>query len=107
MPTVSIRGNSNTYRINIGENLLAALEQQGLKLLSGCCAGTCGVCKIEILKGDENLNIASKDELETIAFSIKNYERKHGENAAKNKKIRLACLVKIIQDGVIELAILP
>lgn len=104
MPTVSIRGNSNTYKINIGENLLTALDQQGLKLISGCCAGSCGVCKIEILKGDEYLDNPSSDELETIAFTVKNYERKHGESSLTGKKIRLACVAKVTSDGAIEIA---
>lgn len=104
MPTVSIRGNSKTYEINIGENLFSALKAQGHELTHGCLSGTCGACRIEVHKGSEALDVPDHEENLTLNFIKRNYERIHGPGSLDGKIIRLSCRAKASGQGQVEIS---
>lgn len=104
MPTVSIPGNSNTYKINIGENLFEAVKAQGHELAHGCLSGSCGACRIEVHKGSEFLESATSNENMIINNIKKNYELRNGAGSLNGKVIRLSCIVKTSGEGHIEIS---
>ena len=98
MPTVSIVGQSITYEVKENEIIFDALERQGNELSHGCLAGSCGACRIEIIKGNENLATPSPIELNTIQAIITNMERISGKGSMDGRIVRLACRAKINGD---------
>jgi ferredoxin len=95
---VSIDVNNQKFEVKKGEILFDALDNLGEQLAHGCLAGSCGVCKIEVLENPENLQEASAVEKDTISAIKTNYERIHGAGSAENKVIRLSCRAKVIGD---------
>ncbi len=94
MPIVSIEENGKEYHANNEETILDALSKSGHTLPTGCLAGSCGICKIEVTKGLENLSMASAVEQNTL-------EALHDEDSDKKlegKNIRLACRAKVNGD---------
>lgn len=70
------------------ENVFKASKRIGLDISSTCNGtGVCGLCRITIVSGEENLNKLTK--AETI----------HLGNVYFINKKRLACQVKFCQDG--------
>ncbi len=67
----------NKKEVKDGESITQACEELGVAF--GCYAGDCGLCKIEILEGEDNLNDLTEKE----------------QNNGMNKKNRLACQCKI------------
>lgn len=57
-----IKNEKNEVKINNGEKIKEACEQLGVPF--GCRHGVCGVCKIEIVEGGENLSKMTEEELE-------------------------------------------
>lgn len=105
MPTVSIEGESTEYYIDSSTCLHEALKQQGRVLPSGCLAGSCGACRIEIVKGAENLSPISAIEKDTIDSLKANYTRLKGASYLVGKTIRLSCRAKL-NEGEIALKLL-
>ena len=99
MPTVSVEGLSegNNIELTEGEVLFNGLEDNGVKLPHGCLSGSCGACKIEVLKGSELLKKPSLIENETIE-SIKSSLTNKGIDCS-DKTIRLSCRAKIESNG--------
>ena len=98
MPTVSIDGQSTSYELTENEIIYDALEKQGKELPSGCLAGSCGACRIEILEGSENLVPPSPIEANTIQAIITNMERISGAGSMQGRVVRLACRAKVTGD---------
>jgi len=94
MPIVSFEPNGKEYQVNSGETIFDAVDNHGHTLAHGCLSGSCGVCKIEILKGVENLSVASHVEQNTIDAL---HQADQGENLT-GKTIRLACRAKVQGD---------
>lgn len=95
MPTVLVKPISPNekelkFEVESGRLLYDELERQGFILPHGCLAGSCGSCRIEILKGAENLSNAGAVESDTIAHIKENYP--------VNKIIRLSCRAKVNGD---------
>ena len=52
-----------------GKTILDALGDEGVELASGCLAGSCGVCRVNIISGINNVqnaNIVEQDTIESI-----------------------------------------
>ena len=87
-----------TFEIAEGAVLWESLEDQGHTLPSGCLAGSCGSCRINILEGSENLSDLSVIEKDTIDHLNKSYLESHGEEWLKGKNLRLSCRTKVKGD---------
>jgi ferredoxin len=66
------------------DNILDAFEKVSIDLPSGCRAGSCGVCAVEILKGDDQLTPMNSVEKNTLM-------RLYPEALQNHRKLRLAC----------------
>ncbi len=88
MPVALLKkdGKTLSFTINSGDVILEALEKQNYLLPRGCLSGTCGICKIRILEGAEN--IERPDALEAVTL----------ENAEKD--IRLSCRARFIKNQI-------
>ena len=51
--------NGKLIEVANGENIMTACQVQGLPC--GCYRGACGICKVEILEGTENLYFINKE----------------------------------------------
>ena len=91
MPIVSILDKKIEINLKENEIIYNGLEDRGIILQHGCLAGSCGVCKIEIIEGAENLTPAGVIETNTIDSIIEEYK-------LSGKIIRLSCRAKIIGD---------
>jgi ferredoxin len=110
MPTVSVKKinpdgtvtTENEIEITTekGTAIWTAFEAQGHKLPAGCLKGMCAACRVQVLKGAENLEQPGPTEKETLELILKN---KSPQELA-GKTIRLACQAKISGDGAIEIA---
>lgn len=102
MPTVLVHLNSSneketkqsafesrTYKVNQGAILYDELERQALGLPHGCLAGSCGSCRIQVIKGIENLSPMGVIETDTVN-SIK--------DLYPGKEVRLSCRAKVLGD---------
>lgn len=85
MPTVLV--NEENFIVTEGGILLNELDKQNLKLPHGCLAGSCGVCKVEIIAGAKNLSAPGAVELDTLLHITDG-----------NKTHRLACRAKVLGD---------
>lgn len=96
MPIVSIidqLGNVlRTFDVKENEIIFNALEDQGHSLPHGCLAGSCSVCRIEIIEGNSSISEVSTIEKDTLS----SFRKKHPEY--ENKSIRLSCRAKILGD---------
>ena len=98
MPTVLVHLNSTNennpsetreYKVNLSQILYDELERQGLQLPHGCLAGSCGSCRIHVIKGIENLSPMGPVETDTVE-SIK--------GSYPGKTVRLSCRAKVLGD---------
>ena len=48
-------GDNEVYIDNKSDNLLISLEEKGMPVKYGCLMGICGICKLKIVKGKENI----------------------------------------------------
>lgn len=63
MPTVSFKEKNCSFYIHEGSTLLEAKEKNpNIPLKFGCKRGSCGVCQIKILSGNENLTKQCRNE---------------------------------------------
>jgi len=101
MPIVTIRGaapsgvpSATEIAVEIPEH--ATLFEAGAKIAAGietACVGkgTCGLCRVKILSGQEHLTPFSEE------------ERKHLGNVYHITKVRLACRTRVAGDVAIEI----
>lgn len=98
MHTVSLIDENKKFEVKAGSIIFDALDDQGHELPHGCLAGSCGACRIEVVKGSEFLSEPSLIEQDTINALKLNYERIHGAGSSKSVSIRLACRAKVKGD---------
>jgi ferredoxin, 2Fe-2S len=94
MPVVTIinDGVSSTVEAPEGSTLFEAGAKAAAGIDTACVGkGTCGLCRVKILAGADNLN-AFTDE-----------ERKHLGNVYHLTKVRLSCRSKVAGDVTIEI----
>ncbi len=77
------------YKVNLSAVLYDELERQALSLPHGCLAGSCGSCRIHVIKGIENLSPMGAVETDTVN-SIK--------DLYPGKTVRLSCRAKVLGD---------
>lgn len=82
---ITLRKNST---IEKNENILDAFEKCQIELPQGCRSGTCGVCVVEILQGEEALTPASQIELNTLS-------RLYHHKIKAQVNLRLACRAQL------------
>ena len=87
-----------SFEVESGENLWVGLELAGHVLPSGCLAGSCGSCRINVLEGSENLSKLSVIENDTIEHIKESYAESFGKNWVEGKEIRLSCRAKVSGD---------
>ncbi len=116
MPTVSIQNKKqnhssrsstedlSTFELEKEEILYDGLERHGLKLPAGCLAGSCGTCRVNILKGNkDDLKPAGHIEQDTLNALKKEYIEKYGADFLNEKNIRLSCRARVLGDITIEI----
>ncbi len=91
MPNVSIAGSTKTFEVKEGETLYDSLYEQGEVLPHGCLAGSCGACRVVIVKGKENLMPAGVIEQNTIDSVRSELDPKTSQGI----EIRLSCRAKV------------
>lgn len=98
MPTVLVhpaspneKGSSepSKYKVNLSQIMYDELERQGLVLPHGCLAGSCGSCRIHVVKGIENLSPMGPVEADTVS---------HIQGEYPGKIVRLSCRAKVLGD---------
>lgn len=77
------------YKVNLSQILYDELDRQGLQLPHGCLAGSCGSCRIHVIKGIENLSPMGVVETDTVA---------HLQSEYPGKIVRLSCRAKVLGD---------
>lgn len=77
------------YKVNLSQILYDELDRQNLSLPHGCLAGSCGSCRIEVIKGIENLSPMGVVETDTI---------EHIKDSYPGKTVRLSCRAKVLGD---------
>lgn len=87
-----------SFEVQEGENLWIGLENSGHVLPSGCLAGSCGTCRINVLSGSENLSKLSVIENDTVEHIKGSYTESYGEEWLEGKEIRLSCRSKVLGD---------
>jgi ferredoxin len=103
MPTVSIDGQERTYSVESGSNLLDSLNKQNASLPAGCLAGSCGACRLIIVRGPHNLSEPDQMEKDTIESIKVNYRRMYGPEHLKTENVRLGCRAIVNGDVMIKL----
>jgi ferredoxin len=108
MPTVLLVATAPNEKdkkaeVNQGQLIFDELESQNIQLPHGCLAGSCGVCRIEILEGENNLSPQSTVETDTILAIKKNYHETNRAELVTNKCIRLSCRARVMGDVKISL----
>ena len=98
MPRVSLTDTNKHFDVNEGAVIYDALSDQGEELAHGCLSGSCGVCRIEVVSGQENLQEAGFIEKDTIAAIVTEYTEKFGSEKTAGKTIRLSCRAKVLGD---------
>lgn len=72
------------------ENVFKAAQRVGVQIPTACNgSGTCGLCRVQIIDGEDCLNKQTKAEI------------KHLGNVYHINKKRLSCQIKFIKDGII------
>lgn len=77
------------YKVNLSQILYDELDRQGLQLPHGCLAGSCGSCRIHVVKGIENLSPMGVVETDTVS---------HIQGSYPGKTVRLSCRAKVLGD---------
>jgi len=98
MPTVSIHGSKQTFHVSENSILYNALADQGLNLPHGCLAGSCGACRMNVVKGSENLAPPSAIEQNTLEAIADELRATLGEHEVSKMNLRLSCRAKVIGD---------
>ena len=90
MPKVTILPANVSAEVPAGELLLEAGEKAGVEMEAGCFNCSCGTCVIEVVKGMENLEEPTAEELDVLDSWNKDSD-----------KYRLTCCVHIKQGEVV------
>ena len=94
MPRVRIRGTDKTLDIPLGQDLLEACQVAGVPISTSCGGkAVCGLCRLTIVSGKENLSPLLPEEVQ------------HLGNVAKIVGLRLACQTTFVKDGDVEVDI--
>ncbi len=88
MIEISCKSLNKNSTLALQENILDAFEKISLELPSGCRSGSCGVCVVEILEGQEQLTLMTSIEKNTL-------ERLYPEAIKFGRKLRLACRAQL------------
>ena len=76
-----------------GESIFDVGKRLGITIETACVGkGTCGLCRVRILEGDQNLSPYSE------------IDEKHLGNVYHLTHVRLSCQAKVFGDVVVELA---
>lgn len=98
MPIITLDHKNKSYEVKENEIIFFALHDQGEILPHGCLAGSCGSCRLEILKGKENLSPPGAMELNTIESILEHLEKTKGKNYIEGRTLRLACRARVLGD---------
>lgn len=107
MPTVSVikvnkdgseTGEVEHFEVEENTTIFDSLDSQNCKLAHGCLSGSCGTCRIEILKGKDNLAPMSAVEKDTVNHITGTYVETYGQEFVEGKTLRLSCRAKIKGD---------
>ncbi|MBP8295736.1 MAG: 2Fe-2S iron-sulfur cluster binding domain-containing protein, partial [Burkholderiales bacterium] len=49
--TVTLKRSGKRFTVPPGQSILDAVEAAGVQTASGCRGGTCGTCRVQVLKG--------------------------------------------------------
>lgn len=98
MPKVTITDTGQSFDVPAGGTLFDAIAECGTDLPHGCLSGSCGACRIEVVKGESNLAPASVIEANTIQAIKDEYAQKEGPSFLENKVIRLSCRARVNGD---------
>ena len=89
MPRVTVLPGDKSAEVGPGELLLEAGEKAGVEMEAGCFNCSCGTCVVEVVRGMENLEEPTPEELDVLDSWNKDPE-----------KYRLTCCVKV-KDGAV------
>ncbi|MBY0414849.1 MAG: (2Fe-2S)-binding protein [Bdellovibrionales bacterium] len=92
-PNESMPSNQTSFQVENNKVLYDELERQGLTLPHGCLAGSCGSCRIHVVKGIENLAPMGAVEQDTV---------NHIKDSHPGLNVRLSCRAKILGDVTIK-----
>ena len=84
MPKVTVLPADKSGEVEAGELLLEAGEKAGVEMEAGCFNCSCGTCVVEVVRGMENLEEPTPEELDVLDSWNKDPE-----------KYRLTCCVKV------------
>lgn len=88
-PNENTPSKSSSFEVNTNHILYDELERQGLILPHGCLAGSCGSCRVHVLKGIENLSPMGAVEQDTV---------NHIKDSHPGMNVRLTCRAKVLGD---------
>ena len=88
MPKVTVMPANVSAEVPPGELLLQAGEKAGVQMEAGCFNCSCGTCVVEVVRGLENLDDPTPEELDVLDQWNKDPE-----------KFRLTCCVKVKGPG--------
>jgi ferredoxin len=66
MPKITLLSNGKTYEVQPGTSFLAFCQETDAPHDFGCTVGSCGTCRLVLVKGTENVNQPTGEELETV-----------------------------------------
>jgi ferredoxin len=92
MPRVSIEGTAKSFEVKTEDIIYNALSDQGEELPHGCLAGSCGACRVEIMKGKENLlppSLIEQNTIDAVKLELK---------IDSTREMRLSCRAKVLGD---------
>ena len=90
MPKITILPQNASADVDPGLTLLAAGEKAGVEMEAGCFNCSCGTCVTEVVRGMENLDAPTPEELDVLDQWNKDPE-----------KYRLTCCVKLLKGEVV------
>ncbi len=90
MPKITILPQGASAEVEPGLTLLQAGEKAGVEMEAGCFNCSCGTCVAEVVRGMENLDAPTAEELDVLDQWNKDPE-----------KYRLTCCVKLLSGEVV------
>lgn len=88
MPKVTVLPANVSAEIEVGELLLDAGEKAGVEMEAGCFNCSCGTCVVEVVRGGEQLEAPTPEELDVL-----------DQWNRDSDKYRLTCCVKVVGEG--------
>jgi 2Fe-2S ferredoxin len=94
MPSITFEPNGPTVDCEEGETIFAVAQRHKVDVDTSCVGkGTCGLCRVRIVEGTENLNPYGET------------DEKHLGNVYHLTKVRLACQAQIAGDVTVEVVL--